>query len=214
MILVVLGVLRCAQKLALQHARDQAEDPGKKERRLVRWFRGGGNRLSSMAPKLRNLVTLVQTLKGSGFVFQIPFPPLFQMITQWLGAILEVNLPDLVPIDCIQRMGYFAEMVLRTGLPLMLYMLLKLLETCLRRKIKREAARAAEAATASRESSSEVAKPMESTSEPHKASGELQPFTEFLASTASTFAFVVLYLVFPMGSMTTIQCECHNQLQT
>ena len=35
--------------------------------------------------------------------------------TQWLGSIVSISLPDLMPIDCIQRLSYFANMLIKTG---------------------------------------------------------------------------------------------------
>ena len=81
-------------------------------------------RSDSGGPKIRILVTLSQLIKGSGFVFAINFPPFFSALTQWLGSIVEVNLPNLLPIDCIERLSYFAELLFRTAIPLVLYLFL------------------------------------------------------------------------------------------
>ena len=91
---------------------------------MARWMQRLHRRSDSVGPKVRILVTLSQLIKGSGFVFAINFPPFFRVLTQWLGSIVEVNLPNLLPLDCIERLSYFAELLFRTAMPLLLYLFL------------------------------------------------------------------------------------------
>ena len=71
--------------------------------------------------KLKILISLFQVLNGMGFAFSIPYPPLYQSTIGAVASIIEVDLPSVMPLDCIFPMDYFSKLVLRTVAPLVVY---------------------------------------------------------------------------------------------
>ena len=70
--------------------------------------------------KLKILISLVQIVNGMGAAFSIPYPPVMSSTTNAF-SFLEIDLPAMMPLDCIVPMNYFGKLILRTVLPLVVY---------------------------------------------------------------------------------------------
>ena len=51
--------------------------------------------------KLKILISLLQVLNGMGFVFSIPYPPFYSDSVRAVAGIFEIDLPSVMPLDCI-----------------------------------------------------------------------------------------------------------------
>jgi len=71
--------------------------------------------------KIKILVSLYQILSGLGGSFSIPYPTFYGTVTNGLGSIVQVELPSLVPVGCIQPVSYYASLLFSTLWPLALY---------------------------------------------------------------------------------------------
>ena len=74
--------------------------------------------------KLKILISLVQVLNGMGFAFSINYPVTLSGTLSAVAGIFEIDLPTLMPLECIVPMNYFGKLVLRTILPLVAYALM------------------------------------------------------------------------------------------
>ena len=64
-----------------------------------------------------------QVLNGMGMVFEIPFPPFYEGITSGLGEFFQIDLPTLMPIDCLVQTSWFGKYMINTLLPIAIYVL-------------------------------------------------------------------------------------------
>ena len=173
-LVALLSVLRCAQLLR------NGSGQGRRGR-LLRLSDALGRRGSSLGIKLKILVSLSQLVRGVGFVFRVEFPPMFEAVSRWLGSIMQVDLPNLLPLDCVRKLSFFDLLLLRTALPLVLCAGLVGASLALRGRARTT--------------------PAHSTA----STGSPQSLLSFLSSAASTGAFLTMYLVFPMASVAVIQ---------
>ena len=162
---------------------------------------------ASLGIKLRILVSLSQLIRGTGFVFNIRFPPLFQALTAWLGNILQVDLPNLVPIACVQKLSFIDLMVLRTASPIIVALALTAIST--RLGATGASATKVDTVVIAKAARKPVASLFKLASKQASASSNSKPSQEslaaFLSSAASNAAFIIMYLVFPMASVAVIQ---------
>ena len=75
-------------------------------------------RLAKFGPKLKILISLYQILQGIGAVFAIPFPPFYEQAVGAIGGLIQIELPSLVPLDCIVRTSYYSRLVFKCVWPL------------------------------------------------------------------------------------------------
>ena len=166
-------------------------------------------RVGKLGVKLRILVSLSQLIKNVGFVFRVPFPPMFDQITQWLGSIVSISLPDLMPIDCIQRLSYFANMLIKTGLPLFFWLLLKFSSWRAKSYTNKKGGDMQKKDKGDDIQNDDIQKKDKGDDIQKKDKGDdkkkCSKFFAFLGSIADSAAFVTLYLVFPTASVTVIQ---------
>ena len=80
--------------------------------------------LSGFQVKLKVLISLVQVLNGMGFVFSIKYPAIMTNAVDSVSSIFEIDLNSAMPLDCIFPMNYFGKLILRTALPLVVYVLM------------------------------------------------------------------------------------------
>jgi hypothetical protein len=76
--------------------------------------------------KVKILISLYQILQGIGGVFAIPFPPFYDSVVGGMGSIFQINLPTLMPAECIASsagvsMNFRFILILQTMLPLFIY---------------------------------------------------------------------------------------------
>ena len=74
--------------------------------------------------KLKILIALYQMLQGIGITFNIRWPEAYGDALRFLGSIVQIDLPQAMPLDCVTNFGFFGALVIRTGLPLLLIMVL------------------------------------------------------------------------------------------
>ena len=84
--------------------------------------------------KLKILISLIQIINNMGFVFSIPYPDYFTSSMETVGSVFEIEMPQLMPMDCMIPMNFFGKLVLRTVLPLVVYALLLSISMVLRKK--------------------------------------------------------------------------------
>ena len=70
-------------------------------------------------------------LDGIGAVFAIPFPPFYESAVSAIGGLIQIELPSLVPLDCIVRTSYYSRLVFQTVWPLVAYAVFALLNRLL-----------------------------------------------------------------------------------
>ena len=78
-------------------------------------------RLQKFSVKLKILVSLWQILMGLGAIFSIPFPPIYSAATEAVGGLVQIELPAMMPVDCIIRTSYYSKLVFKTVWPLLFY---------------------------------------------------------------------------------------------
>eukprot|EP00964_Phaeocystis_antarctica_P055145 scaffold32420_cov68-Phaeocystis_antarctica.AAC.4 len=74
--------------------------------------------------KLRILISLYQMLQGIGITFDIRWPDLYGDVLNFLGSIFQLDLPQAMAINCFANFNYFGSLVVRTGVPLVLMVLM------------------------------------------------------------------------------------------
>jgi hypothetical protein len=79
---------------------------------------------SHLLIKGRILIAFLQMLHGVGITFAIQYPPLYRNALNLVNAIVQVDLPVAMPLDCFARLPFAAKLVLRTLLPLVVMLLL------------------------------------------------------------------------------------------
>ena len=113
-------------KVANTHASavDKASKRGGAKAKAIRlsatllWLRG------KLQVKIKILLSLLQVLSGMGFAFAIPYPPVYESTVGALGGLISIDLPTMMPLDCIFRSNYFGKLVLQTVTPLVVYAML------------------------------------------------------------------------------------------
>ena len=78
-------------------------------------------KISHFMPKIKITISLWQVLKGIGFSFSIPYPPLYQNTIDFVAAIIEIDLPQILPLGCVMPLTFFDKLVVRTIVPLVVY---------------------------------------------------------------------------------------------
>ena len=104
----------------------------------ARWLKASAE---AFGVKLKILVSLYQMLQGIGVTFNIQWPKVYGdalRSLRSLGSIVQIDLLQAMPIDCIVNSGFFGSLIVRTALPLLLIMLLASLSKLFRwyKKVK------------------------------------------------------------------------------
>jgi len=79
---------------------------------------------SGVEMKLKILVSLFQMLQGIGITFEIRWPSVYANFLNFLGSIIQLDLPKAMPFDCISNFGFFGSLLMRTLLPIFLIIVL------------------------------------------------------------------------------------------
>jgi hypothetical protein len=213
-LVLLLVLLRLVQRASSSRRRGS---------RLARAVEFCGHRGANISIKLKILVSLSQLIRGAGFVFQIKFPPIFDQLTKWLGSVLQVDLPNIIPLGCIQRLTYIELLVLRTAFPMLLTFVSIIISVALKTLHRRghgtkaQIQAGGEAVTASAVNITKAArKPLSALlnglhslrnegASANAGAGQQVALLLFLSSAASSAAFVIVYLVFPIASVAVIQ---------
>ena len=61
---------------------------------------------------------MMQVISSMGVVYSIPFPNLYQQAVDSFGAYIDIQLPRIMPIRCLYPMNTIHELILKTGLTL------------------------------------------------------------------------------------------------
>ena len=91
-------------------------------------------KLSKFAVKFKILVSLWQILMGLGAIFSIPFPPIYSASVDAIGGLVQIELPAMMPVDCIIKTTYYSKLVFKTIWPLFFYMLFGVIAKVQRKK--------------------------------------------------------------------------------
>ena len=95
----------------------------KKDSRIMRIFK----RVQNFGPKFKILISLYQILNGVGVVFNIPFPPFYERVVSNIGGLIQIEIPSLMPLDCIVRTSYYSRLIFKCIWRLCVYLALGLL---------------------------------------------------------------------------------------
>ena len=145
----------------------------------------------SFGVKLKILVSLYQVLNGLGMIFNIPYPENYQIMLSAISSI-ELNLPTVLPLDCLLGGISFAHvLVIQTAGPLVIIGTLTLLATLLQKKSAAQSAKTGQPTVAERRRAVAVV-----------GDGE-EPLGAFLAEVFSNVSFFLLFLLYP-GSSTKV----------
>ena len=97
-------------------------------------------RVQKFSVKFKILLSLWQILQGLGAVFAIPFPPFYEQTVSTVGGLLQIELPTLMPLDCIVRSSHYSRLVFTCTWPLVAYALLFWLSKFLNKRGRKEQA--------------------------------------------------------------------------
>ena len=87
----------------------------------ARWLK---TKAADFGVKLKILIALYQMLQGLGMTFNIRWPVTYSDALHFLGSIVQIDIPQAMPIACIAPIGFFGALVIRTALPLLVIMML------------------------------------------------------------------------------------------
>jgi hypothetical protein len=76
---------------------------------------------AKVGPKLKILLSLYQILQGIGEVFSIPFPTFFEQWTSSVAGFIQLDLGEVMPLDCIFRRTFYDKLILKSLWPLAAY---------------------------------------------------------------------------------------------
>ena len=96
----------------------------------AQWFTA---KAGDFGVKLKILIALYQMLQGIGITFNIRWPAAYGAALRFLASIVQIDLPQAMPLDCVANFGFFGALVIRTGLPLLLIMVLASLSNLFKR---------------------------------------------------------------------------------
>ena len=116
-------------------AEENAEEkPHKGCKENTRWFMFTlVGKVQNFTTKLKILLSLWQVLQGISAVFSIPFPTFYEATVDEIGGLIQIELPAIMPIDCIVSMNYYSKLIFKTTWPLVAYAGLFLSSKALRR---------------------------------------------------------------------------------
>ena len=120
---------------------------------------------------LPSTVSLYQVLNALGVVFTIPYPPLYEQAMSQISTI-ELDLPSLLPLNCIFRRNFAFSLVSMTLGPLIVIIMFEVLSNRLLKKHGEAAKRA-------------------------KAEGKEEPVGAFMGGILSDLSFFLLFLLYP-----------------
>lgn len=85
--------------------------------KVVKFFR----QFSKGGTKLKILLSLWQVLQGIGSAFSIPFPPFYESAVSSVGGLIQIELPSIMPLDCIIRTSFYSRVAFKCIWPLVAY---------------------------------------------------------------------------------------------
>ena len=71
---------------------------------------------------------------GLGAIFSIPFPPIYSAATEAVGGLVQIELPSMMPVDCIIKTSFYSKLVFKTMWPLLFYAVFGISAKILRKK--------------------------------------------------------------------------------
>jgi hypothetical protein len=55
-------------------------------------------------------------LNGIGVVFNVPWPPAYRRVLSYVN-VLDIDLPNLMPIGCLMEVSFYQRLLMRTAVP-------------------------------------------------------------------------------------------------
>jgi len=83
--------------------------------------------------KTKILLSLWQVLVGLGATFSIPFPPFYEQVVSTVGGLLQIELPSIMPLDCMFSQNFYSKLILKCVWPLCAYIALVALSKVFRK---------------------------------------------------------------------------------
>ena len=56
---------------------------------------------------MKILIALYQMLQGIGITFNIRWPEVYGDALRFLGSIVQIDLPQAMPLDCVANFGFY-----------------------------------------------------------------------------------------------------------
>jgi len=101
---------------------------------IKNWLANLISRVAKFSVKFKILVSLWQVLQGIGAAFSIPFPAFYEQVVSAVSGVIQIELPAVMPLDCIFPTSYYSKLAFKCIWPLIAYAVLgissKLLRKC------------------------------------------------------------------------------------
>jgi len=85
------------------------------------WLAKSISRIAKFSVKFKILISLWQILQGIGAAFSIPFPPFYEQVVSTVSGVLQIELPAVMPLDCIIATSYYSKLAFKCIWPLIAY---------------------------------------------------------------------------------------------
>ena len=89
------------------------------------------SRAAKFSVKFKILVSLWQVLQGIGAAFSIPFPTFYEQAVSAVSGVIQIELPAVMPLDCIIATSYYSKLAFKCIWPLIAYAVLGILSKVL-----------------------------------------------------------------------------------
>jgi hypothetical protein len=124
--LVYVALHYCKGRSSMAHTLEAAQNCvsnlGTKLRVSKSWYR-------TTTVKLKILITFLQVLSQIHTVYEIPYPPAFEVFVQRM-AFVNLDLIDVMRVGCVARVDYYGKLFAVTLVPIVLSALLYVLACC------------------------------------------------------------------------------------
>ena len=85
------------------------------------WLAKVVSRAAKFSVKFKILVSLWQILQGIGAAFSIPFPSFYEQVVSAVSGVIQIELPAVMPLDCIFATSYYSKLAIKCIWPLIAY---------------------------------------------------------------------------------------------
>jgi len=89
--------------------------------------------VAKFSVKFKILVSLWQILQGIVAAFSIPFPPFYEQAVSAVSGVIQIELPAVMPLDCIIASSYYSKLAFKCIWPLIAYAVLGISSKSLRK---------------------------------------------------------------------------------
>mgnify|MGYP006936382134 CR=1 FL=1 len=100
---------------------------------IKNWLAKLVSRVAKFSVKFKILISLWQILQGIGAAFSIPFPPFYEQAVSAVSGVIQIELPAVMPLDCIISTSYYSKLAFKCIWPLIAYAVLGISSKVLRK---------------------------------------------------------------------------------